>query len=226
MGTQPAYRVVLFDLDGTLSDSAPGIIGCMQHALQVVGAPLPDPDAMYRWVGPPLDDTLGDYLGDAARAEQALRAYRVCYSRQGWLDNRLHDGVPELLADLHRAGVRLMLATTKGRQMAEQIVTHFGLRGYFDYVGGASSDGTVRTKAEVIATLLPLLHADERSSCVMVGDREYDVLGARAHGIECIVVEHGYATPAELTACTPLRVVPDMAALRGLLFTDSPSQTV
>ncbi|MCV7349809.1 HAD-IA family hydrolase [Mycobacterium parmense] len=180
---------MIFDLDGTLTDSAEGIVASFLHALGHIGAPVPEGDLVARIVGPPMDDTFRAMLDEDA--EQAIAAFRAEYGSRGWAMNTLFDGIEQLLADLRGAGVRLAVATSKLEQTARRILAHFGLDGYFEVIAGASPDGSRKTKEEVLAHALAALRPlPER--VLMVGDRSHDVHGAAAHGIDTVVVGWGY----------------------------------
>ncbi|ORB15455.1 hypothetical protein BST36_27040, partial [Mycolicibacterium moriokaense] len=142
-------QLVIFDLDGTLTDSAQGIVASFRHALSTVGAVVPDGDLAAMIVGPPMHHTLQEMgLGDDADA--AIAAYREDYLARGWAMNRPFDGVPTLLADLRSAGIRLAVATSKAEPTAQRILAHFGLDGHFEVIAGASVDGLRATKSEVV----------------------------------------------------------------------------
>ncbi|MFV0494526.1 HAD hydrolase-like protein [Mycobacterium sp.] len=183
-------QLVIFDLDGTLTDSAEGIVSSFVHALKYVGAELPAGDLTPQIVGPPMDATLRAMeLGD--RAEDALAAYRADYSTRGWALNRLYDGVAQVLADLRDAGVRLAVATSKQEPTARQILEHFGLDQFFEVIVGATPDGSRGSKVEVLGCALEQLQPLP-ARVLMVGDRRHDVDGAAAHGISTVVVGWGY----------------------------------
>lgn len=209
---------MIFDLDGTLTDSAEGIVASFRHALASVGAEVPAGDLVGRIVGPPMKQTL-DGLGLGERAGDAIAAYRADYTARGWAMNSLFDGIPQLLADLRASGVRLAVATSKAEPTARQILEHFGLAEHFDVIAGASVDGVRARKADVLARALGQLQPlPER--VVMVGDRAHDVAGAAEHGIDTIVVEWGYGASdfrdphvAEAAAAH----VPTVTALREVL---------
>jgi phosphoglycolate phosphatase len=187
-GSQP--QLVIFDLDGTLTDSADGIVSSFRHALDQIGADVPEGDLTSRIVGPPMDHTLSA-MGLGEYTDAAIAAYRADYTSRGWTMNSLFDGIAPLLADLRAAGVRLAVATSKAEPTARRILTHFGLDEHFEVVAGASIDGTRATKADVLAHALAQLQPlPER--VLMVGDRLHDVEGAAAHGIDAVVVGWGY----------------------------------
>ena len=210
-------QLVIFDLDGTLTDSAQGIVSSFRHALGTVGAVVPDGDLVSMIVGPPMHHTLRG-LGLGERADEAIAAYRADYTTRGWALNRLFDGIPELLADLESAGVRLAVATSKAEPTAQRILTHFGLDGHFEVIAGASVDGSRAAKADVVAhALVQLGPLPER--VVMVGDRLHDVEGAAAHGIDTVVVQWGYGREDfdGPDAASAMAHVADVAALREVL---------
>ncbi|RZT16229.1 phosphoglycolate phosphatase-like HAD superfamily hydrolase [Mycobacterium sp. BK558] len=182
--------LVIFDLDGTLTDSAEGIVASFRHALSAVGATVPEGDLVSRIVGPPMLHTL-ESMGLGERVDDAIAAYRADYTSRGWSMNRPFTGVPGLLADLADAGVRLAVATSKAEPTARRILAHFDLDGRFEVIAGASVDGTRARKADVVAHALDQL-APIPDRVVMIGDRSHDVEGAAAHGIGTIVVDWGY----------------------------------
>ncbi|MCH9666507.1 MAG: HAD-IA family hydrolase [Actinomycetia bacterium] len=182
--------LVIFDLDGTLTDSADGIVASFRHALRAIGAEIPDGDLASRIVGPPMHITLHE-MGLGEHADAAIAAYRADYTRRGWSMNRPFDGIPALLADLQAGGVRLAVATSKAEPAARRILAHFGLESCFEVIAGATPDGTRSSKTEVLAHALAQL-APLPQHVVMVGDRAHDVEGAAAHGIGTIVVGWGY----------------------------------
>lgn len=210
-------QLVIFDLDGTLTDSAAGVVASFRHALAAVGAGVPTGDLAELVVGPPIHHTLAG-LGLGERVPEAVAAYRADYTERGWAMNRLYDGIPELLADLRAAGVRLAVATSKAEPTARRILEHFDIASHFDVIAGATTDGTRSAKADVLAHALaqfdPLPGA-----VLMVGDRAHDVHGATAHGLDTVVVRWGYggsdfspAEPAPYAAA-----VDTMAELREVL---------
>lgn len=211
-------QLVIFDLDGTLTDSAEGIVASFRHALAAVGAEVPAGDLAERVVGPPMHLTLAG-LGLGERADDAIAAYRADYTSRGWAMNSLFDGIPQLLADLRAAGIRLAVATSKAEPTARRILEHFELAGYFDVIAGATVDGSRSSKSDVLAHALGQLHPlPER--VVMVGDRAHDVEGAAEHGIDTVVVSWGYGAADFLEphlAEAAAAHVPTVTALREVL---------
>ncbi len=210
---------MIFDLDGTLTDSAVGIVASFRHALAEIGATVPDGDLAGRIVGPPMHQTLTSMgLGD--RADEAFTAYRAEYTTRGWAMNSVFDGIPDLLADLRAAGVRLAVATSKNEVTARRIIEHFGLGGHFEVIAGASADGARSSKADVVAHALAQLEPLPES-VLMVGDRSHDVEGAAAHGIDTVVVEWGYgasdfSTPGAVTAFRHVSTVDGLREVLGV----------
>ena len=210
-------RLVLFDLDGTLVDSSPGIWASVRHAARELGLPEPTPQQLRAMVGPPLQDGFGLVLGvPAATVPEAVAAYRAHYAAGALLDVTVHDGIRELLAALDAAGATLAVATSKPEPFAVRVLDHTGLLAWFATVHGATLDGAVRHKDQVIAAALAA-HPDGRDP-VLVGDRSHDVHGAAVHGLPCIGAGWGPAEDGELEtagavgiAATPADVLPLLA---------------
>jgi phosphoglycolate phosphatase len=210
------YRAVLFDLDGTLSDPLVGIANSTRYALERLDQPPLDLATLRRWVGPPLRSSFAVLLGEE-RADEAVALYREHYGPIGAYENQLYPGIAELLAELHSSGVRLFVATSKLRSFALNILQHFAVDHYFAYIGGAEVDPQTSSKAAVIGSVLPHLTAEERQHCIMVGDREHDVLGAQAHGMPCIGVTWGFGSSEEFAAAGAFAVVESVSELRRCL---------
>lgn len=205
-------QLVLFDLDGTLSDSAPGILAALRHAFAVVGVPPLDAQTERAILGPPFYESLPPLIGAGAVAP-VIAAYREYYERAGMYDTRTYPGVNELVQRLYESGRSLAVATSKPEQYAGPIVEHLGLAPYFGTVGGDTLDGGRPTKALVIADVLRRLGDPDPGDVIMVGDRSHDVLGAREHGIDAVAVRWGYAMPGELEAAAPLEICSTAAEL-------------
>lgn len=186
--------VVLFDLDGTLTDSAPGILASLSRALAAVGRDLPGHDVLDTVVGPPMRVNLARLGLAGEELETALAAYFAAYEAGGWADNEVFPGIAELLADLVGHGARLAVATSKAQRFADRILGHFDLARHFEFVGAASDDGARLAKADVVAHTLGALGT---ADAVMVGDRVHDVDGAAAHGLDTVAVGWGYGSAAE-----------------------------
>jgi phosphoglycolate phosphatase len=188
---------MLFDLDGTLSDSAPGIIDSLRHAFEVHGlAPLTDEQAR-GMVGPPFTKSLPQYVA-ADRVHEVIATYRMYYRRKGMFDTSCYDGIPPLLDHLRDSGVTLAVATSKVEPFAVPIVERLGLSDYFVTICGDEFDASRDSKALVIAEALKRLDDPDPASVLMVGDRVHDVEGSAEHGIGCVGAGWGYGSPAEL----------------------------
>lgn len=214
--------VVLLDLDGTLTDAAPGIINCIVYALDDMGMDHPAPATMCTFLGPPLADTFGRRLGMTPdQVDYAIEKYRERYHDLGLYENTVYDGIPELLASLDEAGIVLAIATSKPTYSATRILEHFGLAERLAFIGGADLAGERHDKAAVIAHTLEELAAIGRPAdparTRMVGDREHDVLGAQAHGIGTVGVLWGYGSAEELTSAGATDLVATPAELAALL---------
>ena len=197
------YQSILFDLDGTLTDSAPGIIRSVQYALKKYGITEAD-ENLRKFIGPPLIHSFQKFFGfDHDKAMEAVQFYREYFTTGGMFENSVYPGIPELLSDLKNAGKQLLVVTSKPEPFAEQIVEHFGLKEYFDAVCGAAMDETRTKKEEVLAYALSEMQIDPNSA-VMIGDRENDAEAARELGVDCIGVLYGYGSREELSAadCT------------------------
>ena len=198
MAAGPRPQLVIFDLDGTLTDSAEGVVSSFRHALAAVGAEMPDGDLATLVVGPPMHQTMS-LLGLGDRATEAIAAYRADYLRRGWAMNTLFAGITDVLADLRAAGVRLAVATSKAEPTAWKILEHFGIAREFEVIAGASPDGQRASKSDVVAHALAQLEPlPER--VLMVGDRAHDIEGAAEHGIDTVVVGWGYGGSDALDA--------------------------
>jgi phosphoglycolate phosphatase len=201
-----AGRLVLFDLDGTLVDSSPGIHSSVRFAARELGLPAPTPAQLRGMVGPPLQDGFALVLGvPAGDVPHAVSAYRAHYTAGALLDVTVHPGIPDLLAALTGGGALLAVATSKPEPFAVRVLAHTGLLPAFASVHGATLDGAVRHKDQVVAAALAA-HPDGRDP-VLVGDRAHDVLGAAAHGVPCIGAGWGPAEDGELEAAGAAAVV-------------------
>lgn len=191
------YDTVLFDLDGTLTDSAPGILNCVRYALDRMG--LPEPEDMLRFVGPPLIVSFGEFCGlDSERAAEAVGYYRERYRDIGIFENEPYDGVFPMLDSLKAAGIRLAVATGKPEEFSLRILEKFGLMGYFEFLGGDDFEGSRKEKHTVIEYVLSALGDPDREGVLMVGDRMHDVIGAHRSGIKCLGTLWGYGGSEEL----------------------------
>ena len=190
---------LLLDLDGTLTDSRPGIINCLQHALAESGLPVPEAKDLLWCIGPPFLETLKTLVGPDSPElfEPTLLSYRERYSTVGLFENEVYPDVENALIELRELGHTLHVATSKAEVYARRIITHFGLDKYFASVNGSELDGTRANKAILIAHILEREKID-LTDVAMIGDREHDMIGAKENGIPAIGVLWGYGTGAEL----------------------------
>ena len=212
------WQSVLFDLDGTLTDPGLGITNAVMHALERMGYPLPEREALYPFIGPPLMDSFRDLYGmDHDRCVRAVALYREHYSTVGLLENQVYPAIPGVLARLKDAGLKLIVATSKPTEFSRQILEHFALDRYFDFLAGSSMDESRSEKHQVIAWALEQTGIDP-ATAVMVGDRKYDVEGAAVNHLPCVGVLYGYGSAEELTRAGALALAPTPEALLPLLL--------
>ena len=194
-----SWDIIFFDVDGTISDSGPGITRCADYALRKMGRQSPGPEALRYFVGPPLTESFGVANGmNDADTQEAIRYFRERYAEKGIQEHEPYPGIPELIHALHDAGKRLQIASSKPRPYLGKILGSYGILDCFENVVGSEFDGRMAKKTEVLEEVLRRLDATgaDRSKIVMVGDRYYDVNGAHDHGLACIGVRYGYG-PAE-----------------------------
>lgn len=212
------YDTILFDLDGTLSDSAEGIINCVQYALADMGISA-ERRELYCFVGPPLKDMFMQKFGmDEETAKRAQSKYRERFSTIGIKENRMYEGIDGLLRELRAAGKCLAVATSKPTKFSRQIVESYGIMPYFELVLGSEFTGERHSKAEVIRDVLSMMGVSDKSSAVMIGDRHYDVEGAAECGLDCIGVYYGYAEEGELEAAGAVKTVRTVEELKEYLL--------
>ncbi|MBE7001965.1 MAG: HAD family hydrolase [Ruminococcaceae bacterium] len=210
-------KAILFDLDGTLTDSGEGIINCAILALEHFGLPVPPREEMGVFVGPPLDKTFQQFGVPADKAQEAVKVFRSRYTTVGKFENTPYPGIHQLLATLKAQGHRLFVATSKPEVTSVEILKKFDLDQYFEVICGATLDGTRVHKADVIAYLLEKIGTPE--NMLMVGDTEFDVLGAAAHGIPTIGVAWGYGKVEAMEQAGAIAIAHTMDALRTYINT-------
>ena len=215
-GRMDLKRAILFDLDGTLTDSGEGIINCAQLALRHFGINADDREALRCFVGPPLRESFPQFGVPAERVEEAVTVFRSRYLTVGKFENFPYPGIRALLEDLKAAGMELYVATSKPESTAVEILTKFELADYFTRVCGANMESGRDTKDAVIAYLLENLPQD--AVPVMVGDTVFDVEGAKVHGIPTIGVTWGYGDAQEMEKAGAVALVDSPAALKTLLL--------
>ena len=214
------YDVLLWDLDGTLTDPKEGITLSVQYALNRLGYPIPKADDLDWIIGPPLKESFKTLLqtSDDEMLDRAVLIYRERYRESGLYENIVYPGIPELLGKLKEQGCKHLLATSKPRVFAEKILQYFALDSYFSVIMGSELNGQFVEKDVLIAEVLKKAPAESRSKTVMIGDRSYDVRGARANQIDVISVGYGYGTEKELQEASPDFIAPSVKDLEKLLI--------
>lgn len=208
-------KAIFFDLDGTLTDSGPGIMNCAQLALDHFGIPVEDRAQLRAFVGPPLRQSFARFGVPAEDIDEAIRVFRGRYVPVGKFENSPYPGIQDLLRELKEAGYALFVATSKPEVTAVEVLEHFQLAQYFDRICGASLEAGRESKADVITYLLAQI--GDPGQTVMVGDTDYDVIGAKAHGIPTIGVTWGYGEAAAMESAGAIALADTPQALRSLL---------
>ncbi|WP_429948881.1 HAD family hydrolase [Enterococcus sp. AZ101] len=194
-----SYKTILFDLDGTITDSGEGIMHSVVYALKKMKVKIPDQKELYSFIGPPLTDSFKRlYHFDDLKASLAVEYYRDYYQKQGIYENHVYAGISELLINLKAAGCTLYIATSKPEIYAKQILTHFDLSSYFDGIYGASLYGGRSRKGDVIQYALKKSAITNFEETLMVGDRSHDIIGAKENRLTSIGVLYGFGDQAEL----------------------------
>ena len=193
------YEYIFFDLDGTISDSAPGIIGSVLYALDKMGINEEDRASLTKFVGPPLVESFSKYYGfQGDDLDKSIKAFREYFSEKGIMENSMYEGIPEMLKKLQDSGKHLAVATSKPEPFARSILDRYGISSSFEYIAGSTIDETRTKKDEVIVYALDTLGINDPKTVLMVGDRSHDVLGAKKCGLDCLGVLYGYGSRIEL----------------------------
>ncbi len=212
------YDLIVFDLDGTLTDPKAGITKSIRYALSKFGIEVDDLESLVPWIGAPLRESFKrSYSFDDKKASEAVEYYREYFSAKGIYDNAVYPGIPELLERLRDDGSKLVVATYKAAVFADRVLNHFGLRHHFASVVGNTLDYDFPTKADIIRMALSVVPGARKETAVMVGDREHDILGAKQNGIDSVGVTYGYGTIDELRGVNPTHIVGSVEELRRLL---------
>lgn len=229
-------KYVLFDLDGTLTDPMVGITTCVQYALAAAGIEEPDLQKLTPFIGPPLKQSFMEFYGFSdEKAEQAVEKYRERFKDVGIFENEVYEGIPELLSSLKKEGMLLSVASSKPEVFVKRILTHFSIDSYFDAVVGSELDGRRTDKKEVVAEALKRLYgkdaetaektegtalsdAVKRKCTYMVGDRKFDIIGAKAEGVISVGVTYGYGSEEELLAEKPNFLAHSVDELKEILI--------
>lgn len=213
------YQTVFFDLDGTLTDPGVGITNSAAYALEKFGIHVADRAALYPFIGPPLQESfIRFYDFSPEKAKLAVEYYREYYKTQGIFENLLYDGIAELLSRLEDAGRALAVATSKPEVFARQILEHFEIAPYFTAIVGGNLDGSRTKKDEVLAYALRSCNVTDPRTAVMVGDREYDILGAGKNGVDSVGVLYGYGSREELEQAGATRIAGTVAEIGGIVL--------
>jgi len=212
------YDVILFDLDGTLTDPKPGITKSVQYALGKMGIVEGDLDKLTTFIGPPLVASFKEFYNMTDDdANQAVQHYRERFSTVGLYENAVYKGIEELLEELRNQGKTLFVATSKPTIFSIRILEHFGLIHFFKAVIGSELDGTRVEKNEVIQYALSKVTGHDPRKIVMVGDRKFDILGAQCNDIDGIGVSYGYGSYEELQQAKPNYIVKNVSELGAIL---------
>jgi phosphoglycolate phosphatase len=194
-----SYEHIFFDLDGTLSDSAPGIINSVLFALSKLGIEEPNRARLTCFVGPPLLESFPKYYGlTGSKLTAAVNFFREYFREKGIFENSMYPGIPETLDRLGKAGRKLLVATSKPENSARDILERYGIADRFEFIGGSVLDESRTKKDEVIGYCMQTVGISDPSKILMVGDRSHDVLGAKTLSIDCMGVLYGYGDEAEL----------------------------
>lgn len=214
-----SYNVILFDLDGTLSDPREGIVRSIQYSLEKMNIKEADPVVLEGFIGPPLQQSFADYYGfNDAQIDRAMRFYRERFVEKGMYENELYAEVRLLLESLKDDCLTLVVATSKPTPYAEQILDYFRIKTYFDLVVGSNLDGTRTSKTEIIQHVIEHYPHYETTDFVMIGDRKHDMIGAQQAGIDSIGVTYGYGSLEELQKASPTLLVNEVLELKDILI--------
>lgn len=213
------YEVVMFDLDGTLTDPKIGITKSIQYALLKLGIEEDNPNKLTEFIGPPLLESFKKhYLFNDLRARKAVDFYREYYVQKGIFETKIRSDMPKILKQLHDNDKKLILATSKPTIYAERVLEHFDIHKYFLSVVGSNLDLTLTHKDEIIGYIISSLTNYRNNQMVMVGDRGDDIVGAHHNGINSIAVTYGYGSIEELENANPTHIVHSVEELKSLLI--------
>ena len=215
----PNFSHILFDLDGTLTNSRLGIANSLKYALSQMQIDSYSDEILQRFIGPPLQDGFKNLFGlNERNTELAVEHFRTYFGEKGWCENEPYQGISELLEELHLSGKRVYIVTSKLEKYAKMIIRHFEFDRYITDLQGAESTGKHSGKGELIAELMERNRISPSSSVVMIGDTHYDMIGAKEKEISCIAVRYGFGTLDSLRACNPDYLIESVDELAGLLF--------
>ncbi|MCL3779196.1 HAD family hydrolase [Prolixibacteraceae bacterium JC049] len=212
-------KVILFDLDGTITQSEEGILNSIIYTLKKYGREVPEKNKLKQFIGPPLHESFMRMMGvDEAEGYRAVDVYREYYATKGIFENEMYEGIPELLLSLVKKGCKIALATSKPQKYAAQILAYFKIDRHFDSITGAFMDGTRTDKKEIIEHVLSIYTESEKADLVMIGDRRHDIIGAVFHNVDSIGVTYGYGSKEELDEAGATKLVSSVSELKALLL--------
>lgn len=219
--SQKNYTYILLDLDGTVTDSMPGITRSVQYALSCFDIQVTDINTLQKFVGPPLKESFMEYYHFSEKmAMKAIEAYKKRFEKIGIYENSVYPGIESLLKELNKAKKKVMLATSKPEIYARQILDYFHLTPYFTFIGGSSLDGSISQKDQVIHLVLERNKINDKNKAVMVGDRKHDIEGAKKTGLDSVGVLYGYGDRQELCLAGANYIVQDIKELSYLLLNE------
>ena len=213
------YKNIFFDLDGTLTDPGVGITNSVAYALKKLGIDVHSRESLYKFIGPPLRVSFEEFYGfDDNKSELGVKYYREYYTDKGIFENEVYPNIPDLLEALKNNGRTIILATSKPEIFAERILEHFNLSRYFDCICGSSLDKTRTTKSDVISYALKTADITSTESCIMIGDREHDIFGAKANNLRSVGVLYGYGSEDELRTAGADYIVSSVDKIKNFLL--------
>ena len=213
------YKDILFDLDGTVTDSCEGVINSVIYSLNKFGIEVVDRKPLYQFIGPPLRDSYNKYFGfEGKELEDVVSCYREYYEDKGIFENRFYSGIIELLDELNKKGFGVHLATSKPEVFARRIMKHFDTEKYFKSITGSNLDGSNEGKDEIIAIAIDKNNLTDLDNVVMIGDRKYDVFGAKKVGLDSIGILYGYGSRKEFEDAGATYIIEDVEKLKAFLI--------
>lgn len=222
-----SFQYILFDLDGTLTDPAEGIINSFINAYKYFGKEIPSYEKLCSFIGPPLIQTFKTEFGfDEEKSKEGVKAYRAYFSTKGLFENKVYEGIPELLKKLQNQGYILAVATSKPEPYSIQIAEHFDLSRYFTRICGSNLDETRSKKGEVIEYALKSLNITDKSKVLMIGDRKHDIFGAKENGIKSCGVLFGYGSKKELQEAGADYIAENITALENLILNNQRTEII
>jgi len=214
-----SYEYLFFDLDGTLTDPAEGITNSFIYALKYYGMEIPSYQTLCSYIGPPLLTTWKEKYGFTdEQAADGVKKYREYFAEKGLFENKVYEGIPELLQKLKAAGKHLVVATSKPEEYAKLILDKFDLSKYFEAICGSNIDETRSNKAEVVAYAMETVGIKNPDNILMIGDRKHDVIGSKENGIKCCGVLFGYGNRQELEEAGAAYIAKDVSELLSILL--------